>query len=714
MRFAVLLGATTALLVEAGGALQSAEHDKGQRLDSLDHNGHQGRVGRWAAALRSRHLQGQAAHNYNGTSSTTSVTEPTYVVPPPGPAYNVPSVPEEDPDVTDCPGHVLISTTTLEVTQYITEGGSEYANTNTQGYENNASQTKVENRTQYPYPEHTAPTVPPYQPHNVSTTTTTSLKYDYAPYPGNTTTTTFPSNNTTTTTFPSNNTTYVPTATEKTGFGHASDYPYPANNTRPSSTYHLANISTTTMDREYETGGIYAEPTTLVSPPYPAANISTTRQSTHEYGTGAPHSYPETTGHPITFYHSANVSTTESYSSKPSTSRTPDEYASNEYAPQEYAANEYAANEYAANEYAPNKYTEHDPRPPVSTLNVHPSSSSSARIYSNCSSTVSTTYSSGVVTTSESAMTSVSSGTVLTSETEVTASPYETLPAYGAGYNVAGYEDTYEDATTSESQRFPESSKATSEPETLKPSSAHNFPYGQSTEVVTLSESTVRLESSGHVHLSETQSTVSPSNQAYASRSSASVSSESQVVSGSSTQPYSATNYFSTYAVTEPLPSSTSDCVIDTSIAPISVASLTSQPAVVETPTKTVSEGSVPTGKPETGSLHCGVHGKPVGNYFLARFVENSPGVPVTLEGCYQFCDSVMDATDGCESYRFYPERDLNVARCDLYGSSVAYALDSVDDYYPDIWFDIECGSPRSSRWAHLPGIERLKSLGLE
>lgn len=73
-----------------------------------------------------------------------------------------------------------------------------------------------------------------------------------------------------------------------------------------------------------------------------------------------------------------------------------------------------------------------------------------------------------------------------------------------------------------------------------------------------------------------------------------------------------------------------------------------------------------------------------------------------------------MDATDGCESYRFYPERDLNVARCDLYGSSVAYALDSVDDYYPDIWFDIECGSPRSSRWAHLPGIERLESLGLE
>ncbi|CRK41750.1 hypothetical protein BN1708_008563 [Verticillium longisporum] len=699
MRFAVLLGATTALLAEAGGALQSAKHDKGQRLDSLDHDGHQGRVGRWAAALRSRHLQGQAAHSYNGTNSTTLVTEPTYVVPPPGPAYNVPSVPEEDPSVTDCPGHVLVSTTTLEVTTYITEGGSEYANTNTQGYENNASQTKVENKTQYPYPEHTAPTVPSYLPHNVSTTTTTSLKYDYAPYPGNTTTATFPSNNTT----------YVPTATEKTGFGHASDYPYPANNTRPSSTYHLVNISTTTQDREYETGGIYTEPTTLVSPPYPAANISTTRQSTYEYGTGAPHSYPETTGRPITFYHSANVSTTQSYSSKTSTSRTPDEYASNEYAPQEYAAKEYAANE-----YAPNKYTEHDPRPPVSTLNVHPSSSSSARIYSNYSSTVSTTDSSGVVTTSESAMTSMSSGIVLTSETEVTASPYETLTAYGAGYIVAGYEDTYEDATTSESQRFPESSKATSEPETLKPSSAHNFPYGQSTEVVTLSESTVRLESSGHVYLSETQSTVSPSDQAYASQSSASISSESHGVSGSSTQPYSATDYLSTYAVTEPLPSSTSGCVIDTSIAPISVASLTSQPAVVETPTKTVSEGSVPTGKPETGSLHCGVHGKPVGNYFLARFVENSPGVPVTLEGCYQFCDSVMDATDGCESYRFYPERDLNVARCDLYGSSVAYALDSVDDYYPDIWFDIECGSPRSSRWAHLPGIERLESLGLE
>ncbi|KAJ0162357.1 hypothetical protein CTA2_4685 [Colletotrichum tanaceti] len=157
----------------------------------------------------------------------------------------------------------------------------------------------------------------------------------------------------------------------------------------------------------------------------------------------------------------------------------------------------------------------------------------------------------------------------------------------------------------------------------------------------------------------------------------------------------------------------TESCVIDTSMVPVTSAPLTSVPTPTLIPTKTVCQDDAPTGKPKPGNNHCGVHGLPVGNYFLARFVENAPGLPVTLEGCYQFCASVMSATNGCKSYRFYPERGLNVPRCDLYGSSVAYALNSINNDHPDMWFDLTCGSPSDERWASLPGMTRLGELGL-
>lgn len=185
-------------------------------------------------------------------------------------------------------------------------------------------------------------------------------------------------------------------------------------------------------------------------------------------------------------------------------------------------------------------------------------------------------------------------------------------------------------------------------------------------------------------------------------------------------------NLTATYA-----PKSTDDCVIDTAIAPVATATLTAILTESIAPTATVTDGDIATGKPQPQTRHCGVHGLPVGTYFIARFVENAPGVPVTLEGCYQFCtvsdrqcpnlsavltlsQSVMEATEGCRSYRFYPERGLNVPQCDLYGSPVAYALDRIEESHVDIWFDIECGSPRSDRWAALPGLERLAELGLE
>jgi hypothetical protein len=55
-------------------------------------------------------------------------------------------------------------------------------------------------------------------------------------------------------------------------------------------------------------------------------------------------------------------------------------------------------------------------------------------------------------------------------------------------------------------------------------------------------------------------------------------------------------------------------------------------------PTTTVCETSAPTGTPAPRAVHCGVHGLPVGDFFLGRYVEERAGVPVSLEGCWAFC----------------------------------------------------------------------------
>lgn len=56
--------------------------------------------------------------------------------------------------------------------------------------------------------------------------------------------------------------------------------------------------------------------------------------------------------------------------------------------------------------------------------------------------------------------------------------------------------------------------------------------------------------------------------------------------------------------------------------------------------------------------------------------------------------------THGCASYDFYLN-DLGAPRCDLYGSPVAYALDSVDNNQPNTWFDLACGNPTAQQWEH-------------
>ncbi|KAL8343914.1 hypothetical protein RB601_004442 [Gaeumannomyces tritici] len=140
--------------------------------------------------------------------------------------------------------------------------------------------------------------------------------------------------------------------------------------------------------------------------------------------------------------------------------------------------------------------------------------------------------------------------------------------------------------------------------------------------------------------------------------------------------------------------------VIDTTgVTPVATAPTTTTQTSTAPPTATVGGGDAPTGTPRARNQYCGVHGLPVGSYFLAQFVENRVGVPVTLEGCYQFCKANFDAVGGCRAYDFYLEPGLDVPRCSLYGSDVASALRAIDNNQPHWWFDAACGSPLDPRW---------------
>lgn len=79
--------------------------------------------------------------------------------------------------------------------------------------------------------------------------------------------------------------------------------------------------------------------------------------------------------------------------------------------------------------------------------------------------------------------------------------------------------------------------------------------------------------------------------------------------------------------------------VIVTSLPPIDTASVTPTelPTTVVTATNTVSDNA-PTGTPSPQEIHCNVRGTALGVYYLATYAYNKANVPVTLQGCYQFC----------------------------------------------------------------------------
>ncbi|KAJ0121542.1 hypothetical protein J7T55_008706 [Diaporthe amygdali] len=139
--------------------------------------------------------------------------------------------------------------------------------------------------------------------------------------------------------------------------------------------------------------------------------------------------------------------------------------------------------------------------------------------------------------------------------------------------------------------------------------------------------------------------------------------------------------------------STTQTLVIVTTLPPISSASVepTDLPTTVIAPTNTISATDAPTGTPSPDDIHCGIRGTAIGTYYLATYAYNKVGVPVTLQGCFQFCSF---AVERCFSYSFYLEPGLGAPRCKLYGGLVAYEVDSIDPFQPYTWYDVACGDP--------------------
>ncbi|KAL1878757.1 hypothetical protein Daus18300_002033 [Diaporthe australafricana] len=133
--------------------------------------------------------------------------------------------------------------------------------------------------------------------------------------------------------------------------------------------------------------------------------------------------------------------------------------------------------------------------------------------------------------------------------------------------------------------------------------------------------------------------------------------------------------------------------VIATTLSPIDTASvsLSDLPTTVVVPTATVSSADAPTGTPNPEDIHCGIKGEAIGTYYLATYAYNKANVPVTLQGCFQFCSF---AVEQCFSFEFYLEPGLGAPRCKLYGGPVAFEVESIDPFQPYTWYDLACGDP--------------------
>ncbi|ESZ95851.1 hypothetical protein SBOR_3745 [Sclerotinia borealis F-4128] len=217
--------------------------------------------------------------------------------------------------------------------------------------------------------------------------------------------------------------------------------------------------------------------------------------------------------------------------------------------------------------------------------------------------------------------------------------------------------------------------------------------YSSSSVSSTLTFESSSSSSSSSSSFSSTSSSIPASSSSSSSSSSTSTqeSTSTTLLFSTTTLPYSSPTLSSS---PPPSSSSTTSSSPLISATPISTGTTDLHPSTTVLFTTTVTTIQV-SGTPNPAAVHCGLHGLPVGDYFLAEFVEDKSGVPVSLRGCWEFCRGVYGIDKGCVAYSYYPEPGTGAPRCDLFGGSVAQSLDSIIPQVPNVWFDLECGHPR-------------------
>lgn len=106
--------------------------------------------------------------------------------------------------------------------------------------------------------------------------------------------------------------------------------------------------------------------------------------------------------------------------------------------------------------------------------------------------------------------------------------------------------------------------------------------------------------------------------------------------------------------------------------------------------------GHAPTPRPTLApaEMYCATQGTPLGAYFEGTFYVNKGNTPVTLEGCFQYCQ-IYARGGGCKSWNFREREGFpGSAACDLYGESLTDVLASREGSEDSVWYDIGCGSP--------------------
>ncbi|KAJ4257753.1 hypothetical protein NW757_003379 [Fusarium falciforme] len=135
-----------------------------------------------------------------------------------------------------------------------------------------------------------------------------------------------------------------------------------------------------------------------------------------------------------------------------------------------------------------------------------------------------------------------------------------------------------------------------------------------------------------------------------------------------------------------------------TTETPSTTAAPTSTTTTEEEIVVTMAKRSFQDGPPIRRNVHCEVNGSRRAISPVDEFSEERPGVPISIEGCYQRCKDRANAEPSCKSFSF-SYGHLGQPLCDLFDGSVSESVSTLDHAEISLWFDLVCGSPSEKGW---------------